>query len=307
MKYILSKISKNISNIILNINPVILEKVTEIRLRRNAPIILVLRNNAYFINDNGEIFDEYIENAVICSADDLDESFMQLCDYSIYNNMENMKKGFITLQNGARIGVASTCVIDENSVISVKNITSLNIRIPREFEHCSDKILNFLYINSFPSIIVAGKPNSGKTTFLRDMAKQLSSGFNNRYRKVTIIDERNEFCAKNESEISLNVGLNTDVLTNFPKPLGIEIATRTLSPEMIICDEISTKKELESIAFAFSSGIKFALSIHIGDKLDLFKKQIVKDLIKTNEFSYIVWLDDYTYNAEVIDINDVSY
>lgn len=305
MKYILSKIPSNISSAINNIDANISARITEIRIRKDKPVVIVIKNSSYFIDDNGELYDYLSDNAVMCNKDEFDKCFLELCDYSIYSNMDNMKNGYITLKNGSRVGIASTCVIDDSNTISVKNITSMNIRIPREYVGFSDNILNFLYINSFPSIIVAGKPNSGKTTLLRDIARGLSSGFNDTYRKIVVVDERNEICAKNDDDISLDIGINTDVLSSFPKAKGIEIATRTLSPEMIICDEISTKEELNSILYAFSSGVRFAVSVHVGDKSDLYSKQIVRDLVHTNEFSYIVWLDEYTYNTEIIEAQDV--
>lgn len=305
MRYILSKLPDYIASAISNIDAIILNKITEIRLRRNLPVVIVIRNTSYFLSISGEILDFYSSNALLCDENAFDTCFIELCDYSLYSNMENLKNGFITLSNGSRVGVASTCVIDDLNTISVKDITSLNIRIPREYEGCSEKILNFLYINSFPSIIIAGKPNSGKTTLLRDIARALSSGFNNEYRKIVVVDERNEICGKNSNEISLNVGVNTDVLSSFPKSKGIEIATRALSPEMIICDEISTKKELESIIYAFSSGVRFAVSVHIGDKSELKNKRIIQDLISTGEFAYIAWIDEYSYSVEIIEASDV--
>jgi stage III sporulation protein AA len=95
------------------------------------------------------------------------------------------------------------------------------------------------------------------------------------------------------------------VLTAFNKAKGIELATRTLSPEMIICDEISTDDEINSILYAFSSGISFALSVHIGSKQDLYDKPIIRKLLETNEFSYVVLLDNYTYKLEIIEGTEI--
>ena len=140
---------------------------------------------------------------------------------------------------------------------------------------------------------------------MRDISRGLSSGFNNRYVKVAIIDERNEFAAKHGTENNMNVGINTDVLTSFSKSTGIDIATRVLSPELIVCDEISTDAEVESIIQSFSSGIKFALSVHCADYKDLINKSIIKKLLFTKEFSYIILLDNYTYKPEIIDATEV--
>ena len=280
-------------------------KICEIRIRRNQPLILVIRNTSYFLDESGDVYNCPAHNIVYVDSDEFDKLFLRLCDYSLYSNSENLKNGFITLSNGARVGVSASAVYDNGKMISVKDITSLNIRIPRESVNCSSGVLNFLYTNAFPSIIVAGRANSGKTTLLRDISRGLSSGFNNRYVKVAIIDERNEFAAKHGTENNMNVGINTDVLTSFSKSTGIDIATRVLSPELIVCDEISTDAEVESIIQSFSSGIKFALSVHCADYKDLINKSIIKKLLFTKEFSYIILLDNYTYKPEIIDATEV--
>lgn len=306
-KEIIKYFDDDIKFVFSNMDEVVVSRITEIRIRRNMPIALVIRNSTYFIDYNGDIYDYPNHNAVIISSKSFDELFLKLCDYSVYSSMETMKQGFITLNNGARVGIASTCVMNKNEIQTVKNITSINIRIAREINGCADKLLNCLYINSFPSIIVAGKPNSGKTTLLRDLSFQLSNGFNNRYSKVAIVDERNEIAGKNAFDFSTKIGINTDVLSGFNKAKGIEIATRTLSPDLIICDEISTEEELKSIEYAFSSGVAIALSIHINNELDLLNKSIAKKLIMSKFFDYVVMLNKHTYDTKIIDISEVDF
>lgn len=283
----------------------IASRINEVRIRRNREVILVIKNSSYFIDYNGDIYDYPSVHSVFVGTEDFDEIFMNICDYSIYNNMDNLKKGFITLPDGSRVGVAGSAVMDDGRIISVKDITSLNFRIPKQITGCADELLNFLYVNAFPSIIVAGRPNSGKTTLLRDIARGLGGGFNNKYTKIAVIDERNEIAGKKNGEITMNLGYNTDVLSSYSKADGIEIATRTLSPEMIICDEISTVQEVESILYSFSSGISFALSVHISTRRDLLHKPIINILLKTKQFSYIVLLNDYTYKPEIIEAEEI--
>ena len=283
----------------------ILNRISEIRFRRGGYIVIVIKNTSYFMDYNGDLYNYPSAHCAELDGESFDELFLSLCSYSLYNNMDSLKNGYITLENGARVGVASSAVYEDGALIAVKEVTSLNIRIPREVKGCSDTILNFLYVNAFPSIIVAGRPNSGKTTLLRDMTRRLSSGFNNRYAKLAVIDERNELCGKRNGSAVMDLGVNTDVLTAFSKARGIEIATRTLSPEMIVCDEVSTEEEVRSILYAFSSGISFALSVHISAREDLLRKPVMKTLLGTQEFSYIVLLDNYTYQPEIIEASEV--
>ena len=166
-------------------------------------------------------------------------------------------------------------------------------------------ILNLLYINSFPSIIVASAPSGGKTTFLRDFSRLLSGGFNSKYRKVAIIDERNEIAYKGANGINADLGMNTDVLTGYPKSEGIEMAIRTLSPEMIVCDEISKSSEVAAMADGFLSGVRFAVSVHASSREEIMNKKIVRELIARNEFDYIVLLNDYTSDFEIMEVSEI--
>ena len=301
LEYAVSFMNNDLKTVfsLLDIN--IQNRINEIRVRKENFLVLVIRNTSYFIDYNGDLYDYPSNNCVFVDGESFDNMYLSYCNYSIYSNAENIKNGFITLDNGSRIGVSGSAVYDNGKMLSLKDITSLNIRIARDIKGCADGVLSFLYVNSFPSIIVAGKPNSGKTTLLRDIARQLSSGFNNKYVKVAVVDERGEICPKKADSI----GINTDVLSSFPKAKGIEIATRTLSPEMIICDEVATPEEVNSILYAFSSGIRFALSVHISSREDLLYKPIIKTLLHTNEFSYIILLDNHTYKAEIIDAGEI--
>ncbi len=305
LEYVLSYMNDDLKKVfsLLDIN--IQNRINEIRIRKDSYIIIVIKNTSYFIDYNGDIYDYPSNNCVYVNKADFDKLYLSFCIYSVYSNAENIKNGFITLKNGSRIGIAGNAVYDKNELLSVNDVSSINIRISKDVKNCADSILSFLYVNSFPSIIVAGKPNSGKTTILRDIARQLSSGFNNKYAKIAVVDERGEICGKTGDCSELDIGVNTDVLTSFPKDKGIEIATRTLSPEMIVCDEISTQKEVKSILYAFSSGVRFALSVHIGSRDDLINKPIIRTLLNTREFSYLVLLDNYTYKAEIVDAGEI--
>ena len=305
LDYIISFLNDDLKTVFSLVDINIQCRINEIRIRKENFVVIVIRNTSYFVDYNGDIYDYPSNNCVFVKKADFDKMYLSFCNYSVYSNSENLKNGFITLDNGSRIGIAGNAVFDKNCILSVQDIKSMNIRIAKDIKGCASSIISFLYVNTFPSIIVAGKPNSGKTTVLRDIARQLSSGFNNKYAKIAIVDERGEICGKNGDNHSLEVGINTDVLTSFPKDKGIEIATRTLSPEMIICDEISTPEEVKSIMYAFSSGIRFALSVHISSKEDMINKPVIRMLLDSREFSYIVLLDNYTYKTEIIDTGEI--
>ena len=209
--------------------------------------------------------------------------------------MGTLVEGFVTAPNGNRVGIAATAVEKDGTVTAIRDVQSLNIRIAREERGCARGVLNTLFVGRLPSIIVAAPPGGGKTTVLRDLARALSGGFGGRYRKVSIVDERGEFGG-------FSPGVNTDVLTGFGKKKGIEIAVRTLSPELIVCDEIADDAEVDAIKAGFSSGVAFAVSVHIRDAEDLVHKSIIKKLYLTGEFDYVVLLEEYGDAFSVVDL-----
>ena len=305
LAYIIDILGGEIKNTFDKVDKDILTRITEIRIRKNNFLIVVIKNTSMFLCESGELSEYPSPECLKTGKEYVDKLFLRICEYSIYSNSDSIRQGFVTLKNGARVGLSGTAIMTAGKMTGMKDISSLSFRIPNEISGCSAGVLNFLYVNAFPSVIIAGMPGSGKTTLLRDMAASLSSGFNDRYRKIAVIDERNEIAGKCSGDNTLSVGINTDVLSSVPKALGIELATRTLSPEMIICDEVSNENEVRAISAAFSSGVSFALSVHIGTRDDLYKKRIIRQLLETGEFSYIVLQKGLTYETEILDCEEV--
>lgn len=295
-------LSDGINNSLALLPAEVLKSITELRIRKNLPLVTVFGNRVCFITPQGKLMNHISEYAYTVSEDEFDLIFRRLCNYSVHCEIDNMINGFITVSGGNRVGVCSSAVTNGGRVTAVKNPTSLNIRIAKEIKNCAKSVLNTIYVNKLPSIIVAAPPGGGKTTFLRDFARLLSSGFNNKYRKVCIVDERNEIaCCDSEGGFA-DIGFNTDVICGFPKAIGIENAVRSLSPEMIVCDEISSEKEIEVMQSGFLSGSAFAVSVHAGSMRQLMNKRIVQDLIDTGEFEYIVFLKNYTDELEITQV-----
>ena len=234
LSYFITSFPQDLQKLFLSIDNSIKPSINEIRLRKNKLIIIYVISTPYFIEIDGTLVKMPTMDSVICPDYDFEYICDRLCSHSYHTNMPSLVNGYITCENGSRVGVASTGVSKNGEISSIRDITSLNIRISHEYIGCSKKIASVIYKDKLPSIIVAGKVASGKTTFLRDYARCVSGGFNGKYKKAAIIDERREIVS------CFDVGINTDYLYGFSKAKGIEIATRTLSPDLIICDEIGS-------------------------------------------------------------------
>lgn len=277
-----------------NLDEAVLLKLNEIRFRKNKPLIAYVSKELFFVTSRG-ITKSFKNDCIIITSDEFDCLVERLCNNSFHTNMDSMIKGYITVNNGSRVGIAGKAVYKDKQISAIKNISSLCIRISHEYRNCSRNILNDLYSENTVSIIVAGEPRSGKTTLLRDMGRLLSSGFMGKYLCVAFVDERGELTTE-------NCGINTDNIIGFDKAKGIEIATRTLAPQLIICDEIGNKEELEAIRYGFSTGVNFAVSVHMKNIEQIEKNKIINGLIDTGEFDYIVLLKSYTDDYEIIDL-----
>ncbi len=297
---IASLFPENIKELILGLDIRLLAQITEIRVRRRLPLIIYISKTPFFLSNYGKLVNHFSDSCISLNDNDFDKITDIVCNNSYHTKMNTMINGYVTTNSGSRIGIASTAVYKDSAISSVKNISSLNIRIAKQVKNCSRKILNTLYVNELPSVIIAGPPACGKTTVLRDMTRLLSSGFAGKYRKISIIDEREELSS------GFDVGINTDILKCFEKAKGIEIAVRTMSPELIVCDEIGNERELDAIKFGFSSGVSFAVSVHISPCANVFASPIIKGLTQTGQFNYIIILKDYTNEFDIYDISEAN-
>ncbi len=258
-------------------------KLQEIRIKTNRPIILCIDNEELILN-------------YIASQEDLRTVMQRTSNYSLYAFEEEIKQGFITIKGGHRVGICGKCVIEDNKIKTIKNIASINIRISREILGCADKVMPFLIEGGqVLNTIIISPPKCGKTTMLRDIARNISTGMRGLKlsgKKVCIIDERSELAACCEGVPQMDVGIRTDVLDNCMKSEGIMMAIRSMSPELIVCDEIGTYRDMESILSALSCGVNLITTIHGNGLDDFYSRVVFKDLINNHVFRRAVVLSN---------------
>ena len=272
------------------INPELACDIQEIRVRANKPLVLVIKGASAFITYNSRISFLLPENAVAVTHEEVEQVFNNACGYSVHSHLKNISRGFVTLKGGHRVGVAGEAIIEDGRISGIKNISSLNIRIAREHKAAADDVIRYIYTGNLKSIIIAGPPLSGKTTMLRDIARQLSGLELSRYYKTVIVDERNEISASDLGIAHTDLGLNTDVLSSYPKGEGILCALRALSPDIILCDEVGFLNEVRAIEEGINSGVKFIVSVHASDKNELLSRPQSKRLILSGAFDKVVLL-----------------
>ena len=286
---ILTNFNPFIRTALIKIPDKIKNNIQEICIRINSSIIIFTQNKSYFVGKNGEITPEDPKNLLI-SQNDILETMKILCNFSIYSYQNQIKEGFITLKGGHRVGISGTAVINNNEIINISDISSINFRISREVLGCSDRIFDKFGLDIGGTLII-GPPSSGKTTILRDIARKLSTSFEaDKLIKVSIIDERREIAASYQGIPQRDIGFS-DVLSGFPKAEGIIRAIRTLSPKIIICDEIGGVEDAEAIKKSLNSGVGIIASIHAKSTDEMANSFRIKNILSSGAIKRAVLLD----------------
>jgi len=253
-----------------------------------------------FITANGR--ESYIVTPSVMKASiaDIEECFRIICGYSVHTHQNSICGGYVTVSGGHRAGITGTAVISADGISSVRDISSINIRIAKEFKGIADELYGHIKKNGWKSVILAGAPSSGKTTVLRDLARILASESGG-YMKTVIIDEREEIAACCNGVPQNDIGISSDVLSGYPKGEGILTALRSMSPENIILDEIGTDKEVTAIETGLNSGVNFFLSVHAADINELFRRKHIVRLLNSNSFDAVVFLDGCKNPSKIVD------
>lgn len=238
------------------------DKITEIRMRKGKPLVVYEgEKKVYPQTDAGRFF---------VTAEDIEKVLGFATDFSIYAVNDQLTKGYL-VKNGVRIGVSGFGVVEEGKILTIKDINALVLRIPHQIKGCAEAIIPKIYNGDrLLSTLVISPPGAGKTTLLRDMARLVSAKEN-----TLIIDERFEIAGLGGT---VDVG-ESEVMSGVAKKVAYEFGVRSMSPSLIVTDEIFSKADADSVEDIMRCGVKIFASIHGQDLNSVKKSKVFQDLL----------------------------
>ncbi len=231
----------------------------ELRLRRD-------RYASVTVNGQNLLLD------CILSGEEMDELLLRLCGGSLYAHGDTLCRGYLSLPGGVRVGVCGHASTVGERITGVTDIASYVIRLPHRAPMIGAEICDLLRAPSLRGgVLIIAPPGVGKTTLLRAVCERMAGGHTPC--RVAVVDTR--------GELGYSLGSPTlllDVLSEYPRGIGISIAARTLAPQLIVCDEIGDLDEAREIVSAGGCGVPLLASAH---------GTSVKDLLARPAFSLL--------------------
>jgi len=291
---ILRFISPDLRNAIRRMSVRDLMGTEEIRFRVNKPIMIQNYKGSFFLDASGELKTK-AENSVFVNQEQIVKTLELISENSIYAFQDEIRNGYITLRGGHRVGITGKAVLDGTGIKNLKDISGLNIRISREIKGCSSEILKYIVQgeNDIYNTLIISPPKCGKTTILRDIARSISDGaanFGLKGLKVGIVDERSEIAACFKGSPQKQVGVRTDVLDACPKQLGMSMLLRSMSPDVIITDEIGSSGDKEALMQVINAGVKIITTAHGYSISQLKLRKEVLSMLEEKVFERLVVL-----------------
>ncbi len=277
-----------------------IDRLQEIRIRAGRPLAVTVDSREHFLMISGNLT-SYPEQAIKVTKAETEETFRSVCEYSVYSFARELREGFITLRGGARVGISGTAVYDGGKLSGMRDISSLCFRLPRQAVNCASKLVRETVVKFGGGVLIVGKAGSGKTTMLRDICRILGSSS-----RVSLIDTRGEIAGILHGIPQYDIGAHTDIFDGFPRSSGAIMALRAMTPEYIVCDEISTCEEADALLQVFGCGVNIIASAHAGSIDDIIKRKTLEPLINEGVFTCAAFLGDGARLGKLISVKRID-
>jgi len=281
------------------------EDLQEIRMRINAPLMVVYRNQEFFVSKAATLTQDTTQ-AYIVSRSELRETMEYIGNYSLYAFEDEIRQGFITIQGGHRVGIAGKTVMENEHVKNIRHISCINVRLSHQVKGCANKVIPYITDQDhvYHTLLIS-PPRCGKTTMLRDIIRQLSDGGGGRTGvTVGVVDERSEIGACYLGVPQNDLGIRTDILDCCPKADGMLMLIRSMSPDVIAVDEIGQREDLDAIEYVINCGCRLVATVHGSCIDDVKLKPVLGRLVREKIFERYIILNNEGCVGNVGEIYD---
>ena len=299
-RYLPASIHKALSAVSAAISPL----VEELRLRSNRPLMIYTAECGYCVAADGQVGSI---SGLIVTEGDIDQTFSAITGKSPYAYEDEIRQGFLTLDSGIRAGLSGSAMMTGGQMKTYKSVNGINFRIPREMTGISLKLLPYISDNGrLVNTLIVSSPKLGKTTVARDIARSAGSGIGLRPCKVSMIDERQELAASLYGKPLFDVGRETDVISGVYKHIGVFMALRSLSPDVIVTDEIGKSDDLEALKEVANSGVTMIATAHAPDLNSLLNRLFFRQLFEAQLFDAWVVLSAALGRITIQQVHDAK-
>ena len=255
-------------------------RISEIRLRVSGAVSVTIgeQNKILFSTD---------KKPLTVSENQMQELFTRICDGTVYKYEDMIRSGYITVRGGHRVGFCGTAVYDGDRIRTIDAVTSITFRISRQIQNAAREVIgSVINDGKVCSCLIVSEPGGGKTTVLTDLSKTLSR----LGKRCAVVDERSEICSVFSGVPQKDIGELTDVLTGYRKGDGMMSALRCLSPQVIICDEIGSKSDVDAMLEAMNAGVPVIATAHASCEDELLGRPQIERLIDSGAIDKLIFL-----------------
>lgn len=269
-------------------------QVQEVRLRVGCTPMFTVRGAVYAPQELGR--EGKALQTLRLTPPQMEEILFTLCGGSVHTHQTEIAQGYVTLASGCRAGLGGQFLQTAEQGIVLQELTSVNLRIAREKAIDLPEELRAALREHFIGMLLVGEPGSGKTTVLRSMAQELA-----RQKKlVSVIDERRELFAGMPRRTFPGEAL--DVISGIPKGQAVQMALRTLSPQVLLLDELGGMEEVSALEQGMFSGVDFVATLHAATPEEAVGRPQVQALQVRGAVKVLVWLQGRTAPGQIREV-----
>lgn len=225
----------------------------------------------------------------------MEEIFCTLCGGSVHTHQAEVAQGFVTLPDGCRAGLGGRFLLHPTQGVVLQELRSVNLRIARRKLVCLPEELQQVLNRKFGGLILIGEPDSGKTTLLRSAAHLLAA----QSKTVCVIDERRELYPETTHAYGPARAEPIDCIAGLPKAMAVQMALRTLAPQVILLDELGGMDEVQALEQGMFSGVDFVATLHAASWEEAIRRPQLRTLRENGALQAAVLLKGRTHPGQV--------